>query len=149
VAQQILSSGGATGYFNAQTKKALEMCGYPSSISETHYRQLVSKSDEIRNIAYVIDVNGAELFAEVSTTHIPNYGYGRDLLIKLPAKTHLGTATGNYQNGMIELTTTINTQRKKFWVPTHKIALVSQQEYDSLKSTTILPKSDEAKMKLL
>ena len=145
----ILAGGGATGVYTSQTGKALELCGYPRNLSETHYRQLVNGKDQVRNIAYVIDVNGADLYNEVSNQYIPDFGYGRDRLIQLPAKTHLGKATGNYRNGMIELTTTINTSRKKFWVETSKVALVSSQEYEYLKKTSILPKSDEAKMKLL
>ncbi len=145
----ILAAGGATGVFNPETSKALLLCGYPVIVSETHYRQLVNGNEQQRNIAYVIDVNGAELYSEVQDQHVPNFGFGRNMLIKLPAKTHLGTATGNYRNGMIELTTTINTSRIRFWVSTSKVALVSEQEYAYLKNNSILPKSDEAKMKLL
>ncbi len=148
IAQLVLSSGGANGLFNEQTQKALELCGYPNNLSETHYKSLVNTNNQLRNIAYVIDVDGADLFSEINDSYIPQYGYGRNLLIHLPAKTYLGKTTGNYKNGMIEITTQINTLQKRFWVATSKVALVNDQEYNQLKQTSIIPKSDDAKMKL-
>ncbi len=148
-AHLILSGGGVTGNFNEQTQRAVEMAGFPAQVDETTYRQIVNNTAVLRNYAYVIDVDGAPLFAAISNNHVPDYGYGRDRLLDLPCKTYLGIATGNFRNGMIEITTTINTRKIKFWVPTEKIALLSQAEYEAMKSTRLLAKSEAARTKLL
>lgn len=149
VSHLVLSGGGATGVFNEQTEKALLTLGYPAQLTQEHYNMLIADSKVLRNVAYVIDVDGARLFTNVSNTHSPEYGYGRDPFATIPVRTHLGTSTGNYSNGMVELMTTINVKRVKFWVSTDKIAMVSQAEYDMMKSSKILPKSDEVRAKLL
>lgn len=148
-AHLILSGGGVTGQFNEQTERAVEMAGFPREIDETSYRQIVNNSKVLRNYAYVIDIEGAPLYASISDTHVPDFGYGRDQLLNLPCKTYLGVATGNFKNGMIEISTIINTMKVKFWVPTDKIALLSKAEYEAMKNTSLLPKSEEARTKLL
>jgi hypothetical protein len=148
-AHLVLSVGGANGEFNEQTEKALTTLGYPAQLSKEHYKMLINDSKVLRNVAYVIDVDGATLFTGVGNTHSQEYGYGRDPFTHIPVRTHLGTSTGNYKNGLVELMTTINVKRVKFWVATDKIAMVSQAEYDMMKSSKILPKSDEARSKLL
>jgi len=148
-AHLVLSAGGVTGYYNEQTAKAVEMAGFSKVLNEVDYRSLVNDKSIVRNLAYVIDVDGTPLYSSVSDSHIPDFGYGRDRIMTLPCKTHLGTATGNFRNGMIEIATTINTRKIKFWVPSSKINMLSQAEYDAMKSTRLLPKSDDAKMNLL
>ena len=148
-AHLVLSAGGANGLFNEQTEKALTTLGYPAQLSQEHYQMLINDSKELRNVAYVIDVDGATLFTGVGNTHSQEYGYGRDPFTHIPVRTHLGTSTGNYKNGLVELTTTINVKRVKFWVSTDKVAMVSQDEYEMLKTSKILPKSDEVRAKLL
>lgn len=101
------------------------------------------------HIAFVKAENGAQLFSGTGTTDVPGFGYGRDLIMKLPVNTTLGSATGGFQNGMLELSTTINLHKIKFWVAVKEIALVPQKEYENIKSSQLLPKSDDAKMKLL
>ncbi len=149
IASLIQSSGGVTGYFNSSLQTALRMLGYPEQISETHYREIVNDNSQLRNIAYVIDLDGAKAFKSTGTTYDPNYGYGRELLLTMPVKTYLGKTTGNYKGSMMEIVTTINTQTVKFWVDMTKVALVSESEYSQLKDSTIIPKSDEVKLKLL
>ncbi|MCT4587294.1 MAG: hypothetical protein N4A71_05685 [Carboxylicivirga sp.] len=145
----VMAGGGVNGEFNEQTAQALKRAGFIGNISKMDYQKLITNNQALRNIAYVIDVDGTPIYSGVSDSHIPNYGYGRDLIMKLPCKTHLGTATGNFRNGMVEIATNINSRRVKFWVPTSKTGMLSQAEYDAMKSTRVLPKSDEAKMKLL
>jgi len=149
IAHLILSNGGANGLFDEVLASALTKAGYPTIINAVDYKRLVKDVSVIRNIAYVIDVAGAPLYSEVADTYIPEYGHGRDLITTLPTKTHLGTATGNFKQGMVEIATSINTRKVKFWVPTSKLAMVSPTEYNALKSSKILPKSDEAKINLL
>ncbi|MBR8534431.1 hypothetical protein KDU71_02580 [Carboxylicivirga sediminis] len=148
-AHLVLSAGGATGVFNEQTEKALTTLGYPAQLNQEHYNMLIADSKVLRNVAYVIDVDGATLFTGVGNNHSQEYGYGRDPFTHLPVRTHLGTSTGNYKNGLVELTTNINVKRVKFWVPTDKVAMVSQAEYDMMKTSKILEKSDDVKSKLL
>nr|WP_321453594.1 hypothetical protein [uncultured Carboxylicivirga sp.] len=148
-AHLVLSVGGATGIFNEQTEKALTSLGYPAQLSQEHYKMLIDESKVLRNIAYVIDVDGATLFTGVGNSYSQEYGYGRDPFTHIPVRTHLGTSTGNYKNGLVELTTTINVKRVKFWVSTDKVAMISQGEYDMMKTSKILPKSDEVRGKLL
>lgn len=148
-AHLVLSAGGATGVFNEQTEKALTTLGYPAQLNQEHYNMLIADSKVLRNVAYVIDVDGATLFTGVGNNHSQEYGYGRDPFTHLPVRTHLGTSTGNYKNGLVELTTNINVKRVKFWVSTDKVAMVSQAEYDMMKTSKILEKSDDVKSKLL
>jgi hypothetical protein len=148
-AHLILSGGGVTGEYNEQTQKAVEMAGFPVEVDQTAYRQIVNNSKVMRNYAYVIDVDGAPLYSSISDNHVPDFGYGRDLLMKIPCKTYLGVATGNFKNGMIEISTTINTKRIKFWVPTEKIGLLSRAEYEAMKDSKLLSKSEEHRVKLL
>lgn len=148
-ADYILKAGGANGYFSALMETALRVLGLPAQIDETTYRQLIQDSTIVRNVAFVDDVKGANLYTSVGDSYLPGYGYGRDLIIQLPYKTYLGTATGNYKNGMLEIATTINTRRIKFWVSTQFITLVSDEEYQSLKKTRIIEKSVQAKNRLL
>lgn len=148
-AHLVLSGGGVTGEYNEQTQKAVEMAGFPIEVDQTAYRQIVNNAMVMRNYAYVIDVDGTPLYSAISDSHVPDYGYGRDLLLKLPCKTFLGVATGNFKNGMIEISTTINTRKIKFWVPTEKIGLLSKAEFDAMRETKLLPKSDEHRVKLL
>nr|WP_321405895.1 hypothetical protein [uncultured Carboxylicivirga sp.] len=148
-AHLVLSVGGATGIFNEQTEKALTSLGYPAQLSQEHYQMLIDDSKVLRNIAYVIDVDGATLFTGVGNSFSQEYGYGRDPFTQIPVRTHLGTSTGNYKNGLVELTTTINVRRVKFWVSTDKVAMISQGEYDMMKTSKILPKSEEVRGKLL
>jgi hypothetical protein len=148
-AHLVLSAGGVTGQFDEQTQRAVEMAGFTEGVDETTYRQIVDNTAVLRNIAYVIDIDGTTLFSSISNIHVPDYGYGRDKIIDLPCKTYLGVATGNFRNGMIEISTTINTQKIKFWVPTEKIGLLSSAEYDAMKMTRLLSKSDDARNQLL
>ncbi len=145
----VLEGGGATGIFNESTEKALNYIGYSTTVTQEQYKMLIADSNVLRNIAYVIDVDGAKIFTAVGNSSTADYGYGRDPITTLPVRTHLGTATGNYKNGLIELVTTINVKRVKFWVHTDKIALVSEAEYDMMKTSKILSKSDDVRAKLL
>lgn len=149
VAQLVLAGGGVTGQFNLQTQKALEVAGYPTVVTETDYRVIVGSTGETRNIAYVNNIDGAPVFEEIAQGTMPGYGYGRNELARFPVKTYLGTSTGKYAHGMLEIVTNINTNQVKFWVPTNTIALVSESEYAKLKRTTILPKSEALKRKFL
>ncbi|MGQ1786356.1 hypothetical protein [Saccharicrinis sp. GN24d3] len=149
VSHLVLSGGGASGDFNEQTEKALTSLGYPAQLDKQHFSMLINDSKVLRNVAYVIDVDGATLFTGVGNTHSPEYGYGRDPFAHLSVRTHLGTSTGNYKNGLVELMTTINVKRVKFWVATNKVAMVSQAEYDMMKSSKILPKGEDVRSKLL
>lgn len=149
IAHLVLAGGGVNGQMNEQTCKALKMVGFGVPLDETSYRQLVNNSSVLRNYAYVIDVDGTPLYGSVSNSYVADYGYGRDFIMSLPAKTYVGVATGNFQNGLIELSTTINTMKVKFWTPSEKIGLLSQAEYNSMKGSRLLEKSEEARTKLL
>ncbi len=149
-AELILKAGGATGNFNENTQKALRALNMPVALTEKDYRNLINNTLVIRNYAYVKNTNGTKLYANVGNTYLPGYGYGRDEIIGLPYRTYLGIATGNYKNDMLEIGTTINTQKIKFWVFTKDIVLVSKTEYEKLRASgTILEKSDKATQKLL
>ncbi|WP_075603120.1 hypothetical protein [Saccharicrinis aurantiacus] len=149
VSRMILTDGGASGDFNEQTEKALISLGYPAKLDKATYEMLINQESILRNIAYVIDVDGTNLFTEVANSNTPEYGYGRDPFTQVPVRTYLGTSTGNFKNGMAEIITNINVKRVKFWIPTDKVAMVSKAEYEMMKSSKILPKSDQVKAKLL
>lgn len=149
IAHLILSGGGVTGIMNEQTVAAIKMEGLNLPLEETAYRQLISNVAVLRNYAYVIDVDGAPIYAAISNSYVKDYGYGRDLIMTLPARTYIGVATGNFANSMIELTTTINTKKVKFWTPSEKVGLLSQAEYDGMKNSRLLEKSEQDRTKLL
>ncbi len=149
VSRMILADGGASGEFNEQTERALVALGYPAQLDKATYNLLIAQENVLRNVAYVIDVDGTKLFTEVADSSTPEYGYGRDPFSFVPVRTYLGTSTGNYKNGMAEIITNINVKRVKFWIPTDKVEMVSEAEYEMMKSSKILPKSDKVKADLL
>jgi hypothetical protein len=149
IAHLIMSGGGVTGTLNEQTARAIQMEGFSMPLDETSYRELVSNVSALRNHAYVIDVDGAPVYASVGSSFTKEYGFGRDYVMALPARTYVGISTGNFSNGMIEISTTINTRRLKFWTPAEKVGLISAAEYEAMKKTRLLEKSEEARAKLL
>ena len=103
----------------------------------------------IRNYAYVSKHTGTRIFKTVSNNHIPTYGYGRDEIALIPYRTYLGKATGNFRNGLIEISTTINTKNISFWVNSKDISLLSKEEYDLRKKDEIIEKTDDVIRKLI
>jgi len=148
-AELILKSGGANGKFTKEVANALHVLGFPTQLSEKDYRNLIDNTLIVRNRAYVSAPNGTKIFAAVGDTYLPGYAYGREEITGLPYRTYLGIATGRFKNDMLEIATTINTQKIKFWVQTKDIKLVSKEEYERLRQSEILEKSEKVKQKLL
>lgn len=103
----------------------------------------------IRNYAYVSEHTGIRIFRDVANDHIPTYGYGRGEIATVPYRTYLGKTTGNFKNGMLEITTNINTKNVTFWADAKKVSLMSKEEYDMRKSDELIEKTDDLIRKLL
>ncbi len=108
-----------------------------------------STTSIINSRAYVNSQGGAMAFKSLGQNAIATYGYGREPILTFGYRTYLGTATGRYSNGMVEIQTTINTQNVVFWVQKDAIKIVSESEYSELKDSIILEKSESVKRKLL
>lgn len=149
-AAEILNkAGGATGKFTEATTKALQALGLSATVNETTYRELTSETPLVRKYAYVSHSLGADVYGDTGNDYLPGYGYGRNLIAHFNQRTYLGEATGRFNNDMLELRTTINTQDVRFWVATDRITLLSKSEYDSLIQSNLIPKSTTEKEKLL
>jgi len=103
----------------------------------------------IRNYVYVSAHTGTRIFTDIANNPIPTYGYGRNEIATIPYRTYLGKATGNFRNGMIEVTTNINTKAISYWVNANHISLLSKEEYEMRKHDELIEKSDYVLRKLL
>ncbi|BDD08546.1 hypothetical protein FUAX_09780 [Fulvitalea axinellae] len=153
-ARTIRMSGGADGVFGNGLAKALKSAGHSETVSFELFQKITDlKLDKDARTAdnrkrVFVSVNswdGERIFKGVSDRRNLISGYGKDAIIKLMNRRHVGEATGLEKNGMAQVRFNIGGQDYLAWIDKTQASFHTELDFNLLFCDKITAKSDHEK----